>query len=58
MKIKEFDCVEMKHQAGRKIYEDLMGKTVEEQIEYWKKVSEKFKRRREESSTRALKESL
>ena len=58
MKTKTFDCVEMKRQAGRKIYEELKGKSVEEQIEYWKKVSEKFRRRREEQSSRKLKEPL
>ena len=34
---KAFDCVEMKHQAQEQIRKDLEGKTLEEQIEYWRK---------------------
>jgi len=37
----------MKHEAGKRIYETLKGKTVEEQMEYWRAVSEKFRQRRE-----------
>ncbi len=33
---KKFDCVEMQHQAALEIYEKLKGKTVEEQIEFWR----------------------
>jgi hypothetical protein len=33
MKTKTFDCVEMKHKAGHRIYEQLKGKSVDEQIE-------------------------
>lgn len=44
MKTKTFDCVEMKHKAGKKIYENLKDKTVEEQIEYWHKRSQEVKK--------------
>ncbi|MCG3198991.1 MAG: hypothetical protein HUU16_04460 [Candidatus Omnitrophica bacterium] len=45
MKTKTFDCVEMKHKAGQRIYEQLKGKTVEEQIDFWRKVEEKYRNR-------------
>ena len=43
MKQKTFDCVEMKRKAARRIYEELKDKTVEEQIEYWRKGTEEMK---------------
>lgn len=48
MKVKTFDCVEMKRQAARRIYEELKDKTVEEQVEYWRKGTEIMKKQREE----------
>jgi len=45
MKTKTFDCVEMKHKAGQRIYRRLKGKSVEEQIEFWRKIEEKYRRR-------------
>ena len=50
MKQKTFDCVEMKRKAARRIYEELKDKTVEEQIEYWRKGTEEMKKRREARS--------
>jgi len=47
MKTKMFDCVEMKRKAARRIYEELKDKTVEEQIEYWRKGTEEMKKQRE-----------
>ena len=32
----------MKHKAGERIYRQLKGKSVEEQIEFWKKIEEKY----------------
>lgn len=49
MKTKTFDCVEMKHKSGRRIYERLKGKTVEEQIDFWRKIEEKHRERRKET---------
>ena len=46
-KTKTFDCVEMKRKAARRIYEELKDKSVEEQIEYWRKGTEEMKKRRE-----------
>ena len=48
MKTKTFDCVEMKHEAGKRIYEALKNKTVAEQMDYWRSVSERFRQRRQE----------
>jgi len=36
MKTKTFDCVEMKHQGADLIQAKLQGKTMDEQLEYWK----------------------
>jgi hypothetical protein len=37
----------MKRKAARRIYEELKDKSVEEQIEYWRKGTEEMKKRRE-----------
>ena len=33
--IKTFDCVEMKHKAGRKIAKKLSQMTIVQQLKYW-----------------------
>ncbi|MDD5675590.1 MAG: hypothetical protein PHC61_15575 [Chitinivibrionales bacterium] len=35
MKIKKFDCVEMKHQAAEKIARRLQGMSRKEELSYW-----------------------
>jgi len=52
MKTKTFDCVEMKREASKRIYEELKGKSVEEQIEYWRKIEEKYADRDQETLSR------
>jgi hypothetical protein len=47
MKTKTFDCVEMKRKAGQRIYEQLKGKSVEQQIEFWRLIEEKHRKREE-----------
>ncbi len=42
---KKFDCVDMPHAGGRKIYNRLKGMTVEEQARYWKQRTEELLRR-------------
>jgi hypothetical protein len=42
---KKFDCVDMQHAGGRKIYSRLKGMTVEQQAEYWKLRTEEMLRR-------------
>jgi len=49
MKTKTFDCVEMKHKAGERIYQQLKGKSVEEQIEFWREIEEKYRKRDEKT---------
>jgi hypothetical protein len=44
MKKKRFDCVEMQHEGGRRIYEALKGKSRDEQIEYWRERNESLRR--------------
>jgi len=41
---KRFDCVEMQHEGGRRIYEALKGKSRDEQIEYWRERNESMRR--------------
>jgi len=36
-KKKSFDCVEFKHQAQRKIIEEVAGKTIPEQVAYFRR---------------------
>lgn len=35
-KKKEFDCVEMMHEGGLRIHEELKGKSREEKMAYWR----------------------
>ncbi|MBI5092104.1 MAG: hypothetical protein HZB26_06615 [Candidatus Hydrogenedentes bacterium] len=44
MKTKTFDCVEMKREGGRRIYEALKGKSPEEQWQYWQARNEDMRR--------------
>ena len=41
---KPFDCVEMKHNAARKIKKELKGKSIEEKLAYWNKEYQKQKK--------------
>ena len=41
---KKFDCVDMQHAGGRRIYSRLKGMTVEEQAQYWKQRTEELLR--------------
>jgi hypothetical protein len=41
---KPFDCVEMKHNAARKIQKELKGKSIEEKLAYWNKEYQKQKK--------------
>lgn len=47
MKTKSFDCVEMKRKAGERIYQQLHGKSVKEQIEFWLRIEEKYRKSEE-----------
>lgn len=41
---KGFDCVEMKRRAQEKIYKEIKGMSVDEQLAYWKKHEQAFQR--------------
>ncbi|MBI3581534.1 MAG: hypothetical protein HY098_05585 [Nitrospinae bacterium] len=41
---KSFDCVEMKRRAQEKIFKETSGMSVDEQLAYWKKHEQAFRR--------------
>ena len=45
MKKKKFDCVEMKHRAGRKIDQETKNLTFQQKVAYWRRKSEAASRR-------------
>ena len=47
MKMKTFDCIEMKRQGALRIHSRLEGMNLEEQIDYWHRRSEQFRREQE-----------
>jgi len=47
VKTKAFDCVQMKRRGAMEIQKKLVGKTREEQIEYWRKRTEELLARQE-----------
>jgi hypothetical protein len=57
MKIKKFDCVEMKRQGALRVHEQLKDMTIEQQIEYWRQRSEQFQRDQERLRAQAKKAS-
>jgi len=42
MKMKTFDCVQMKRQGAEQVMKRLEGKTILEQLEYWQKGTEEL----------------
>ncbi len=44
MKTKTFDCVSMKRQGAEQVMKQLEGKSLQEQLEYWKKGTENLKK--------------
>ena len=42
---KRFDCVEMMHEGGLRIHEELKGKSREEQLAYWSKRNEEARKK-------------
>lgn len=45
-KMKRFDCVEMKRRSAARIYQETAGMNPEQEIEYWRRSSEDFRRQR------------
>jgi hypothetical protein len=48
---KTFDCVEMQHEGGRRIYEDAKGMTFEEEVAYWRKRNASLRRWQKQRKT-------
>jgi hypothetical protein len=51
MKTKAFDCVEMKREGSRRVYEALKGKSRDEQVEYWRKRNVELRQRLRSTET-------
>ena len=47
MKTKTFDCVEMKRHGGARIYEATRNMTLEQEVAYWRRRSETFRKEQE-----------
>ncbi len=43
MKTKQFDCVEMKRKGAEAVRKNIQGKTIEQQLEYWRKGTEQLR---------------
>ena len=48
MKTKTFDCVEMKHKASLRIYEDTKNLSLDQRIAYWQQKSDEFLKKQQE----------
>jgi hypothetical protein len=48
MKIKTFDCVEMKRGAAQRIHEELKGLSLQEKVDYWRHRSQQLREAQEE----------
>jgi transcriptional regulator with XRE-family HTH domain len=47
-KSKKFDCVELQHRGALRIYEETKNMTTSEQVAYWERKDEEFRRQRAE----------
>ena len=45
---KAFDCVEMKRKGSERVYQIIKDMTLEEELEYWRKGTERLKKEIEE----------
>jgi hypothetical protein len=50
---KTFDCIELKRQAARRIFEETGQLSIEEKITYWRRRSEEFLRERKQAAENA-----
>ncbi|MDJ0509522.1 MAG: hypothetical protein QNJ64_09755 [Crocosphaera sp.] len=44
MKVKQFDCLQMKHLGSKKIYEEIINMNIEEELRYWQEASKELVR--------------
>ncbi|CCQ53248.1 hypothetical protein [Crocosphaera watsonii] len=42
MKVKQFDCVEMKCLGSQKIYEEIKNMDIKEELSYWQEASQEL----------------
>ena len=42
MKVKQFDCVKMKHLGSETIYEEIKNMNIEEELGYWQESSKEL----------------
>ncbi len=47
MKVKIFDCVEMKHRGAEKVREQTKGMTLEQELAFWRERSRILRQRQE-----------
>ncbi len=52
MKNKSFDCVEFQDRAGERIYEQIKGMTIQEQLDFWRKQTEILRQHQEAARQR------
>ena len=51
MKVKQFDCVEMKRLNSQKIYEEIKNMNISQELIYWQKADKKAEKLQNESLT-------
>lgn len=44
MKVKQFDCVEMKRLSSEKIYEDIKNMKIKEELAYWQQATKELEK--------------
>jgi hypothetical protein len=44
MRTKTFDCVKMKREGSARVLKNLIGKTIEEQLQYWQRGTRDLRR--------------
>ena len=52
MKTKTFDCVEMKRRCAEYVYGIIKDMTPEQEIEYWRRQTEEYRKERSERQAR------
>lgn len=48
MKTKTFDCIQMKRHGAEQVMKRLKGKTIPEQLEYWKTGTEELRKHQQD----------
>jgi len=48
MRNKRFDCVEMKREGSRRVYEAIKGMSIEQEVVFWREQTAEFRREMQE----------